>query len=96
MILIHLTDIEKVKGLYLMHREGLIHQLNQVKQVQEMLDKKEELLLTMRSIALEAVNTEATRKIVLNHSFQDLQSQLSYLESEIMDSFREILKNSIE
>ena len=79
-----------------MNREGLIHQLNQVKQVQEMLDKKEELLLTMRSIALEAVNTEATRRIVLNHSFQDLQSQLSYLESEIMDSFREILKNSIE
>ncbi|MGI1822056.1 hypothetical protein ACRPK6_07655 [Exiguobacterium sp. TRN 1102] len=79
-----------------MNREGLIHQLNQVKKVQEMLDKKEELLLTMRSIALEATNTEATRRIVLNHSFQDLQSQLSYLESEIMDSFREILKNSIE
>ncbi|WP_215112256.1 MULTISPECIES: hypothetical protein [unclassified Exiguobacterium] len=79
-----------------MNREGLIHQLNQVKQVQEMLDKKEELLLTMKSIALEAANTEATRRIVLNHSFQDLQSQLSYLESEIMDSFREILNNSIE
>lgn len=96
MNLIHLTDIEKEKGLKLMNREGLIHQLNQVNQVQEMLDKKEELLLTMRSIALETVNTEATRRVVLNYSFQDLQSQLSYLESEIMDSFREILKNSIE
>ena len=96
MKLIHLTDIEKEKGLKLMNREGLIHQLNQVNQVQEMLDKKEGLLLTMKSIALEAVNTEATRRIVLNHTFQDLQSQLSYLESEIMDSFREILKNSIE
>ena len=96
MNLIHLTDIEKEKGLKLMNREGLIHQLNQVNQVQEMLDKKEELLLTMKSIALEATNTEATKRIVLNQSFQDLQSQLSYLESEIMDSFREILKNSIE
>lgn len=96
MNLIHLTDIEKEKGLKLMNREGLIHQLNQVNQVQELLDKKEELLLTMRSIALEATNTEATRRIVLNHSFQDLQSQLSYLESEIIDSFREFLKNSIE
>ena len=96
MNLIHLTDIEKEKGLKLMNREGLIHQLNQVNQVQELLDKKEELLLTMRSIALEATNAEATRRIILNHSFQNLQSQLSYLESEIMDSFREILKNSIE
>ena len=96
MNLIHLTDIEKEKGLKLMNREGLINQLNQVNQVQEMLDKKEELLLTMISIALEATNTEATKRIVLNQSFQDLQSQLSYLESEIMDSFREILKNSIE
>lgn len=79
-----------------MNRKELLKQLHQVKKLREILDEKEELLRTMKSIALEAVNTEATRRIVLNHSFQDLQSQLSYLESEIMDSFREILKNSIE
>lgn len=96
MKLIHLTDIEKEKGLRFMNRKELLKQLHQVKKLREILDEKEELLRTMKSIALEAVNTEATRRIVLNHSFQDLQSQLSYLESEIMDSFREILKNSIE
>lgn len=96
MNLIHFTDVEKEKGLKLMNREGLINQLNQVNKVQEVLDKKEELLLTMKSIALEAINTEATRKIVLNHSFQDLQNQLIYLESKISFSFPEVLNNSIE
>lgn len=96
MKLIHLTDIEKEKGLRFMNREELLKQLHQVKELREILDEKEELLRTMKSIALEAVNTEATRRIVLNHSFQDLQNQLIYLESKISVSFPEVLNNLIE
>lgn len=79
-----------------MNREELLKQLHQVKELREILDEKEELLRTMKSIALEAVNTEATRRIVLNHSFQDLQNQLIYLESKISVSFPEVLNNLIE
>ena len=96
MKLIHLTDIEKEKGLRFMNREELLKQLHQVKELREVLDEKEELLRTMKSIALEAMNVEDSRRIVLNQSFQDLQNQLTYLESKISVSFPEVLNNSIE
>lgn len=96
MNLIHLTDIEKGKGLRFMNREELLVQLHQVKELREILDEKEELLRTMKSIALEAMNVEVSRRIVLNQSFQDLQNQLTYLESKISVSFPEVLNNSIE
>ena len=96
MKLIHLTDIEKEKGLRFMNREELLKQLHQVKELREILDEKEELLRTMKSIALEAMNVEDSRRIVLNQSFQDLQNQLTYLESKISVSFPEVLNNSIE
>lgn len=96
MKLIHLTDIEKEKGLKFMNREELLKQLHQVKELREILDEKEELLRTIKSIALEAMNVEDSRRIVLNQSFQDLQNQLTYPESKISVSFPEILNNSIE
>lgn len=96
MKLIHLTDIEKEKGLRFMNREELLKQLHQVKELREILDEKEELLRTMKFIALEAMNVGDSRRIVLNQSFQDLQNQLVYLESKIEFSFLEVLNNSIE
>lgn len=96
MKLIHLTDIEKEKGLRFMNREELLKQLHQVKKLREILDEKEELLRTMKSIALEAMNVGDSIRIVLNQSFQDLQNQLTYLESKILVSFSEVLNNSIE
>lgn len=96
MKLIHLTDIEKEKGLRFMNREELLKQLHQVKELREILDEKEELLRTMKSIALEAMNVRDSRRIVLNQSLQDLQNQLTYLESKILVSFSEVLNNSIE
>lgn len=96
MKLIHLTDIEKEKGLRFMSREELLKQLHQVKELREILDEKEELLRTMKSIALEAMNVRDSRRIVLNQSLQDLQNQLTYLESKILVSFSEVLNNSIE
>ena len=96
MKLIHLTDIEKEKGLRFMNREELLKQLHQVKELREILDEKEELLRTMKFIALEAMNVGDSRRIVLNQSFQDLQNQLVYLESKILVSFPEVLNNSIE
>lgn len=77
-----------------MDYEGLFNQLHQVKEMNEMLNRKEELLQTMKSIALEAVNAENSRRVVLNQSFQDLQSQLNIFEAKIQDSFHEFLKNS--
>ena len=79
-----------------MNREELLKQLHQVKELREFLDEKEELLRTMKSIALEAMNVEDSRRIVLNQSFQDLQNQLTYLESKISVSFPKVLNNSIE
>lgn len=79
-----------------MNREDLLKQLHQVKELRELLDEKEELLQTMKSIALEAMNAGDSRRIVLNQSFQDLQNQLTYLESKIEVSFLEVLNNSIE
>ena len=96
MKLIHLTDIEKEKWLRFMNREELLKQLHQVKKLREILDEKEELLRTMKFIALEAMNVGDSIRIVLNQSFQDLQNQLTYLESKILVSFSEVLNNSIE
>lgn len=96
MKLIHLTDIKKEKGLRFMIREEVLEQLHQVKALREILDEKEELLRTMKSIVLEAMNAGDSRRIVLNQSFQDLQNQLVYLESKISVSFPEVLNNSIE
>ncbi|MCA0980962.1 hypothetical protein [Exiguobacterium aestuarii] len=79
-----------------MNREKVLEQLHQVKELGEILDEKEELLRTMKSIALEAMNAGDSRRIVLNQSFQDLQNQLTYLESKILVSFPEFLNNSIE
>ncbi|MFN3632606.1 hypothetical protein [Exiguobacterium profundum] len=79
-----------------MNREELLKQLHQVKKLREILDEKEELLRTMKSIALEAMNVGDSIRIVLNQSFQDLQNQLTYLESKILVSFSEVLNNSIE
>ncbi|WP_214745935.1 hypothetical protein [Exiguobacterium sp. s189] len=79
-----------------MIREEVLEQLHQVKALREILDEKEELLRTMKSIALEAMNAEDSRRIVLNQSFQDLQNQLVYLESKISVSFPEVLNNLIE
>ena len=79
-----------------MNREELLKQLHQVKKLREILDEKEELLRTMKSIALEAMNVGDSIIIVLNQSFQDLQNQLTYLESKILVSFSEVLNNSIE
>ncbi|MDE0564778.1 hypothetical protein [Exiguobacterium sp. B2(2022)] len=79
-----------------MNREDLLKQLHQVKELRELLDEKEELLRTMKSIALEAMNVEDSRRIVLNQSFQDLQNQVTYLGSKISVSFPEVLNNSIE
>lgn len=79
-----------------MNREELLKQLHQVKKLRDILDEKEELLRTMKSIALEAMNVGDSIRIVLNQSFQDLQNQLTYLESKILVSFSEVLNNSIE
>lgn len=79
-----------------MNREELLKQLHQVKELREILDEKEELLRPMKSIALEAMNVRDSRRIVLNQSLQDLQNQLTYLESKILVSFSEVLNNSIE
>ena len=82
-----LTDIEKERGWRFINREQLIQLLEDVRTQQYLLDVKEEMLQTMRSIAIEAIHVDYARRNVLDGAFQQLKQQLIAVELKIVDSF---------
>lgn len=71
----------------------LIEELEAVYTEQKRLDELEDLLRTMRSIAMEATTCEDDRRVQLQEQFQGLQAQVNYLEAKKQEPFRQSTTN---
>ncbi|TCI64990.1 MULTISPECIES: hypothetical protein [unclassified Exiguobacterium] len=68
-------------------------QLHAIQIEQERLTEVEDVLRTMRSIAIEATQCEDKRRLQLNEQFQELQAHLVYLEREKQEPFQQNTAN---
>ena len=62
--------------------EKLLKELEAISFEQKRLAELEDLLLTMRSIAYEAIKCDEKRRNHLQRQFEELQAQVKFLESE--------------
>lgn len=73
--------------------KGLIEELDAVYTEQKRLDELEDLLRTMRSIAIEAMTCEDERRVQLQEQFHDVQARVIYFEAKKRESFRQSTTN---
>lgn len=69
--------------------ENLIAELETVYAEQKRLAEVEDVLQTMRSVAIEATTCSDERRVQLDVQFQELQTQLTYLETQKREPFRQ-------
>lgn len=70
-----------------------IEELEVVSTEQKRLDELEDLLRTMRSIAIEAMTCKDERRAQLQEQFQDLQARVICLEAKKREPFRQRTTN---
>lgn len=70
-----------------MNQEEAIRLLEKIKAHQRLLEQKEEILYAMRMLAIETYRIDQSKRLNLDHLFQELKQQLVYLESKNDDSF---------
>ncbi|OGX79822.1 hypothetical protein A6395_04255 [Exiguobacterium sp. SH31] len=68
-------------------------QLHAIQIEQERLAEVEDVLWTMRSIAIEATQCADKRRLQLNEQFQELQANLAYLERKKQEPFQQNTAN---
>jgi len=73
--------------------KDLIEELEVVYTEQKRLDELEDLLRTMRSVAIEATTCGGKRRVQLQEQFQGLQAQVNYLEVKKREPFRQSTTN---
>ncbi|QUE87426.1 hypothetical protein [Exiguobacterium alkaliphilum] len=73
--------------------KDLIEELEVVYTEQKRLDELEDLLRTMRSIAIEATTCGDKRRVQLQEQFHDLQARVTYLEAKKREPFRQSTTN---
>lgn len=73
--------------------KNLIEELEVVYTEQKRLDELEDLLRTMRSVAIEATTCEDDRRVQLQEQFQDLQERVICLEAKKREPFRQNTTN---
>lgn len=69
--------------------EDLIAELETVYAEQKRLAEVEDVLQTMRSVAIEAMTCGDERRVQLAVQFHELQTQLTYLETEKREPFHQ-------
>lgn len=69
--------------------EDLIAELETVYAEQKRLAEVEDVLQTMRSVAIEATTCSVERRVQLAVQFHELQTQLTYLETEKREPFHQ-------
>ncbi|WP_337874941.1 hypothetical protein [Exiguobacterium sp.] len=62
--------------------EKLLKELEAISFEQKRLAELEDLLLTMRSIAYEAITSDEKRRDHLQKQFEDLQAQVKFIEAQ--------------
>ncbi|WP_214758347.1 hypothetical protein [Exiguobacterium sp. s123] len=62
--------------------EKLLEELEAISFEQKRLTELEDLLLTMRSIAYEAIMSDEKRRDYLQKQFEDLQAQVKFIEAQ--------------
>lgn len=73
--------------------EELAREWQALETKQKLLTEVEDILRTMRSIAIEATTSDEKRRLHLNDQFQALQSHLTRLEREEREPFRQNTEN---
>ncbi|MCT4796403.1 hypothetical protein [Exiguobacterium alkaliphilum] len=73
--------------------KDLIEELEVVYTEQKRLDELEDLLRTMRSIAIEAATCGDKRRVQLQEQFHDLQARVTYLKAKKREPFRQSTTN---
>ncbi|UTT43789.1 hypothetical protein [Exiguobacterium aurantiacum] len=71
----------------------LQQQLHTIQIEQKRLTEVEDVLRTMRSIAIEATQCVGKRRLQLNDQFRELQAHLYYLEREKQEPFQQNTAN---
>ncbi|MEW8967027.1 hypothetical protein [Exiguobacterium alkaliphilum] len=73
--------------------KDLIEELEVVYTEQKRLDELEDLLRTMRSIAIEATTCKDERRVQLQEQFHDLKERVICLETKKREPFRQSTTN---